>query len=369
MSMTLSDHEGVQNNSNQELNKKNRGKNEKIFEIIASTISPKFNNIVSLIKNPDYRNLFNYFLLTGPQSDGLVLAQAIAHLLQRKLFFKEASSLKGDSHETIQNINDLFGEFRKMDPQPLFFLNGLDQLLQNDQDRSFIEQIVNIFLKTHEKDLDFLFIATYRDKNKISHKLQEMFLGKIIEVNHPNIQCRKDIIETYLTSYKNIDKNSMATFLQEFSEKTKKFSYQNLEQFVQEIVSEAALEKEDQDQKIIISKKHCQTAFMKIIQTVQQKSDDFESNLTDEERRHQEWLDQMKSQFEETRSLQIKLAQTNAAIHAKIAAACTELNGVRRPYTDHIEQISHDVFITYFPEYSIQEEPKPVKSGLACTIL
>lgn len=280
--------------------------------------------VVGILNNEEYAKRFKNILLTGPSGSGKsILAEAIAYQLGRKSIIIDAPSLLGHYRDqAAENIREVFRRMSEDPDKPVLIINEInaftDGHTSEHSDTKHTAMQLWTLLDKHKNDDDFFLIATTNITKKMPHQLQTRFEGKTFLIDNPSTPSRKRAIEFWLYRLKiETDESCTDSYLSELATKADKFSLRTIATLIDYSLLLFAVKNPGITAIKKVSKEYLEQAFLELSQ---QKEDfwDFSEHTTDEERRHRENVAQNAKHAQESKELQIEIAEWNLLYQAQM---------------------------------------------------
>lgn len=280
--------------------------------------------VAGILNNEDYAKRFKHILLTGPSGSGKsILAEAISYQLGRKSIVIDAPSLLGHYRDqAAENIREAFRRMSEDPDKPVLIINEINALTDGHtsehSDTKHTAMQLWTLLDKHKNDEDFFLIATTNVTKKMPHQLQTRFEGKTVLIDNPTTASRKRAIEFWLHRLK-IEKDESCTdsYLSELATKADKFSLRTIAALIDYSLWLSAVKNPEMHCVKKVSKEYLDQAFLELSK---QKEEfwDFSEHTTDEEKRHRENLAQNAKHAQESKELQIQIAEWNLIYQAQM---------------------------------------------------
>ena len=277
--------------------------------------------VYAILNNEEFALRFKNILLTGSAGSGKsTLAEAIAYILGRKCIIIHAPDLLAHyMDQAAENLREVFQKIAQDEEKPILIINEINALTDGytseHADTKHTAMQLWTLLDKHKNDKDFLLIATTNVTKKMPHQLQSRFEGKTFLIDNPSLESRKRAIDFCLKRLK-LEKDETCTepYLNELAAKTNDFSRRSIEALVDYSLLLYAAKNPGTSKKV--SKEFLEKAYAEL---VKQKKEfwDFTEHITDEERRHRENLAQTAKHAEESKNLQIQLAEWHLIYQAR----------------------------------------------------
>lgn len=278
--------------------------------------------IYALLNNEEFAMRFKNILLTGQAGSGKsTLAEAIAYILGREYIVIHAPDLLGHYRDqAAENLRKVFQQIAQDKEKPILIINEINALTDGytseHGDTQHTAMQLWTLLDKYKNDKDFLLIATTNVTKKMPHQLQSRFEGKTFSIDNPSFESRRRAIEFYLKRLK-LERDTTCTdsYLNELAAKTNDFSRRSIEALVDYSLLLYAVKNPNVPKRI--SKEYLDASYAELIRQ-KQEFWDFSEHITDEERRHRENLAQAAKHAEESKDLQIKLAEWHLIYRARL---------------------------------------------------
>jgi SpoVK/Ycf46/Vps4 family AAA+-type ATPase len=279
---------------------------KKIFEESFSQAPAHIKALVlGRMQKAEWAMKINNILLTGPGKTTLALA--MAHKLNGKYLLVHASTLLGRyKNQTAENVKALFDQLNECKEKLVLVIDEInvltdDHTSEHSDAKNTAAQLWTL-LDTYKNNKDFFIIATTNVTNKMPHQLQTRFEGKVFSIDNPSFEARKQLIKFHIQkSGSIIDPSCDDQYLEELAKKTEAFSLRTIEA----LISGAHLlyVTDNPGVPLRLSKRYLEQAYSRIVED-RKKHWNFNTQTTEEERRHKEILAQNERHAKEHKDMQ-----------------------------------------------------------------
>lgn len=341
--------------------------NKDFYSLVFSQAPKVLKTLIEDMKNKEsYALRYKYFLLSGPPGVGkTTLAQAIAFALGRKPLIISGPSLLGHYRDqAAEHIRDLFDQLHNEEEMPVLIIDEVNALTDGHTsehaDTKHTAMQLWTLLDAFSCYKDFLFIGTTNITKKMPHQLQSRFEGKTFHIDIPGFDVRRQILNNCLNKFKIIkDETCTDEYLNELAKKTENFTQRRLE-----ILIDTALLLFSSDNPHVYPKKVSKIYLDRACEQLIEQKDkywDFAEQMTDEERRHKESLDQQKRLHEDNTETQLKSLEASLLFQALMASIT---GGERTPFMKDTMEKFESVNSIIFPERKKKAEIYDEQRGL-----
>ena len=272
--------------------------------------------IEDMIKGKEYTKRYRAILLAGPTGTGKsTLARAIAYKLGLECDIINAPSLLGHYRDlAAERVREMFDRFREDMQKKVRILEEINALTDDHNsehsDTKHTAMQLWTLLDEFKDDKNFFMIATANITKKMPHQLQSRFKGRTFFIdNLTEASCRQALECCIKKLGVARDETCTDVYLSELAKKTTNFSPRDIETLIDTAVILFSAENRNIPVEKL-SKACLEKAYEEIVEE-NKKFWDFTAYATEEERRHRETLAQNKTQFEENKEVQIRLAELN----------------------------------------------------------
>lgn len=261
------------------INNKIINKNEEkkyTFKDIAGKIPDEINEIGEYFKNPNFYNqigakLYKGILLVGPPGTGKTsLARAIAGETNAEFFYVSGSQfIEIWAGTGPKNIRELFQKAKdvtnsgKSGKKAIIFIDEIDAIgssrndISNAEYRNTLTELLNQMDGFNQNESLLIIGATNKPEHLDSALKRPGRFDRIIKINLPDYESRLEILELYT---KKITCNIENLNLENFAQKTEKWSPAELDNLVYEAARIAARQKASE-----VTQEHFNIAFNKLL--------------------------------------------------------------------------------------------------------
>ena len=284
-----------------------------IKEILDQEESPQF-----------YSARTNVLLLVGTPGVGkTTLAKAIACKLGKCFFVTSGDLLKEHRNGTSERLKHVVESILSESGKKILVLDEINKLLENYtseyKDASETSSTLWEIMDAQKDNLDFFLIATANESKKLPIQIQDRFGMSVIGINKPTNQERQRLIINLLSRVKMKKHEQLDGYIPQLVELTENFTPRELTHLIGAVEKKAR--SADKTNPLIRRE-----LFQQVLQERNAKYQEFwdaRVPVSDEERRHQQNIEQNRLHHEASLTLQRQQHEDNKETQYKT----TELNG------------------------------------------